>query len=86
VLKLINAGLGRTGTTSLQVALERLGLGPCFHMFEIIDDEERLARWERIICDGERPDWAALYDGYTSAVDGPSTVYYQQISSRRRAR
>ncbi|MFJ6837219.1 sulfotransferase family protein [Streptomyces sp. NPDC091209] len=80
MLKLINAGLGRTGTTSLQVALERLGLGPCFHMFEIVDDEQRLAQWERIICDGERPDWAALYDGYTSAVDGPSTVYYQQIS------
>lgn len=80
MLQLINAGLGRTGTTSLQVALERLGLGPCFHMFEIVDDEERLLQWERIICDGERSDWAALYDGFTSAVDGPSTVYYREIS------
>jgi hypothetical protein len=80
VLKLINAGLGRTGTTSLQVALDRLGLGPCFHMFDIVGDEERLAQWERIVCDGERPDWATVFDGYTSAVDGPCAVYYRQIS------
>ncbi|MEU6406746.1 sulfotransferase family protein [Streptomyces sp. NPDC046985] len=80
MLKLINAGLGRTGTTSLQAALERLGLGPCFHMFDVVDDDRRLAQWERVVRDGERPDWAALYDGYASAVDGPSTVYYRQLS------
>jgi hypothetical protein len=80
VLKLINAGLGRTGTTSLKVALDRLGLGPSFHMFDIVGDAERLRRWERIVCDGERPDWAAVFDGYRSAVDGPCAVYYRQIS------
>ena len=80
MLKLINAGLGRTGTTSLQVALDRLGLGPCFHMFDIVGDDRRLQQWERIVCDGERPDWAALFDGYTSAVDGPCAIHYRQIS------
>lgn len=80
MLKLINAGLGRTGTTSLQVALDRLGLGPCFHMFDIVGDEQRLEQWAKIVCDGERPDWPALFGGYTSAVDGPCAVHYEQIS------
>jgi hypothetical protein len=79
VVKLINAGLGRTGTTSLKVALERLGLGPCYHMFDVVSDDRRLAQWERIVCDGEPPDWEAVFDGYTSAVDGPSAVYYRQL-------
>ncbi|WP_335979352.1 sulfotransferase family protein [Streptomyces sp. CA2R106] len=80
MLKLINAGLGRTGTTSLQVALERLGLGPCYHMFDIVGDEKRLRQWEGIVCDGEEPDWAAVFDGYTSAVDGPPSFYYRPIA------
>jgi hypothetical protein len=79
MLKLINAGLGRTGTTSLKVALDRLGFGPCYHMFDIVSSEERLGQWERIVCDGQRPDWETVFDGYTSAVDGPPAVYYQQI-------
>ena len=31
-LKVIGAGLGRTGTKSLQQALVLLGFGPCHHM------------------------------------------------------
>lgn len=79
MLKLINVGLGRTGTTSLQVALEKLGFGTCFHMFDIVGDEERLAHWEKIVCDGVPADWKALFEGYTSAVDGPCAVYYPQL-------
>ncbi|WAX76378.1 sulfotransferase family protein [Streptomyces sp. KMM 9044] len=80
MLKLINAGLGRTGTTSLQVALEQLGYGPCYHMFDIVGHEKRLEQWERIICDEHQPDWEAVFDGYTSAVDGPPSFYYRQIT------
>ncbi|BBA96372.1 hypothetical protein RVR_1640 [Actinacidiphila reveromycinica] len=80
MLKLINAGLGRTGTTSLQVALERLGLGPCYHMFDIVGDEKRLQQWEGIVCDGDSPDWDAVFDGYTSAVDGPPSFYFRPIT------
>ena len=79
MLKLINAGLGRTGTTSLKVALERLGFGPCYHMFDIVSNEERLGQWEKIVCDAGRPDWETVFDGYTSAVDGPCAIYYRQI-------
>lgn len=78
-MKLINTGLGRTGTTSLKAALERLGFGPCYHMFDIVGDQERLKQWEGIVCEGRTPDWEAVFDGYTSAVDGPSSIYYKQI-------
>lgn len=79
MLKLINAGLGRTGTTSLKVALERLGFGPCYHMFDIVSSEERLEQWVKIVCEAQRPDWEAVFDGYTCAVDGPAALYYRQI-------
>lgn len=79
MLKLINAGLGRTGTTSLKAALDCLGYGPGYHMFDVVSSEERLGQWEKIVCDAESPDWEAVFDGYTSAVDGPCAIYYQQI-------
>lgn len=78
-MKLINAGLGRTGTTSLKAALDHLGFGPGYHMFDVVSSEERLGHWEGIVCEGQEPDWAAVFDGYTSAVDGPCAIYYQQI-------
>ncbi len=34
-LKVIGAGFGRTGTHSLKIALEMLGLAPCYHMVEV---------------------------------------------------
>jgi hypothetical protein len=34
-VKVIGAGFGRTGTTSLKAALERLGFGPCYHTREV---------------------------------------------------
>ena len=34
-LKVIGAGFGRTGTSSLKAALEELGFGPCYHMYEV---------------------------------------------------
>jgi Sulfotransferase domain len=36
-------GTGRTGTASLQVALETLGFGPCYHMIEVFKHPEHAA-------------------------------------------
>lgn len=35
MLEVIGAGFGRTGTLSLKLALEQLGLDPCYHMSEV---------------------------------------------------
>ncbi|WP_018215337.1 sulfotransferase family protein [Salinispora vitiensis] len=79
MLRLINTGLGRTGTTSLKLALERLGYGPCSHMFNIVNDSERLQQWEKVVCDGQQPDWEALFNGFVSVADGPSAIYHNEI-------
>ena len=36
-LSVVGAGIGRTGTLSLKIALERLGFGPCYHMKEVFE-------------------------------------------------
>jgi hypothetical protein len=35
-LHVIGAGVGRTGTYSLKLAIDQLGLGRCHHMEEVI--------------------------------------------------
>ena len=80
-LKVIGAGFGRTGTASLREALETLGFGPCYHMFEIRDAPWRAGPWYRV-SQGEPADWDAIYDGYASAVDWPTAAYYQSLHIR----
>lgn len=80
-LEVIGAGLSRTGTLSLKLALEKLGFGPCFHMMEFIrpEYEPRRMLWERAM-DGEKPDWEAIFAGFSSAVDMPTCLYYRKLS------
>lgn len=78
-LQVIGAGVGRTGTYSLKLALERLGYGPTHHMEEVIKDVPRHApRWEKA-AQGEA-DWDALYAGYNSAVDWPTASFWRELS------
>jgi hypothetical protein len=79
VLKVINAGLGRTGTTSLHIALDRLGFGPSFHMFDVVGNQTQLQQWEAVVCDAQVADWNEIFKGYSSAVDGPCAIYYREI-------
>ena len=44
-MKLIGAGLPRTGTLSQKVALEMLGLQPCYHMVNVLMDLDLAPRW-----------------------------------------
>ena len=43
MLEIIGAGYGRTGTLSLQSALERIGSGPCYHAIEFMRHPEHQA-------------------------------------------
>lgn len=79
-LDLIGAGLGRTGTLSMKVALEQLGFGPCYHMAEIISDPmKHLPHWRSVI-EGE-PDWEAVFDGFASTVDYPVCNYWRELAA-----
>ena len=46
-LEVIGAGTGRTGTTSLKLALEQLGFSRCYHMVELLRHPEDVGYWER---------------------------------------
>ncbi|MBB40272.1 MULTISPECIES: sulfotransferase family protein [Hyphomonas] len=78
-LKVISAGFGRTGTMSLKLALEQLGLGPCHHMIEVIGNgEKQVPLWNDVLAG--KPDFDAIYDGYNSAVDWPSAAFWKDLA------
>jgi hypothetical protein len=79
-LSVIGAGLGRTGTLSLKLALEQLGLGPCYHMREVLEHhlEDHLPMWTKAAA-GEPVDWSELFAGYRSAVDFPAAAFYRHV-------
>lgn len=78
-LKVVGAGLGRTGTASLQLALERLTGGPCYHMFELMKHTEAVPIWHRAVR-GDAVDWSALMSGYTAAVDWPAAAFWAELA------
>lgn len=77
-MKLIGAGLGRTGTLSIKLALEQLGFGPCYHMAELFMHPAHAALWERA-ADGH-PDWETLFSGYASTVDYPGCTFWRELA------
>lgn len=77
-LKIIGAGLGRTGTLSLKLALEQLGFGPCYHMTEVLMDPSRGAGWVRA-AEGH-PDWNGIFTGFESTVDYPGCAFWRQLA------
>ena len=79
-LKVVGAGVGRTGTNSLKVALEQLLGGPCHHMFEIITHPEQIPMWTDAI-DGRPVDWSTMPSGYTSLVDWPGASFWPELSA-----
>jgi len=79
VLQVIGAGFARTGTTSLKAALEMLGRGPCYHMFDVMSDPARVRTW-LAIARGATPAWEEIFAGYGSAVDWPVAVYWRRLA------
>lgn len=76
-MKLIGAGLPRTGTLSQKVALEILGVGPCYHMVNVLADLDLAAQWRRTL-DGDA-NWQEIFDGFESTVDWPGSFFYREL-------
>lgn len=78
-MHIIGAGVGRTGTYSLKLAINRLGLGPCHHMEEVLLNRDvQVPLWAAAA--GGEADWAAIYDGYGSAVDWPTAGFFRELA------
>lgn len=81
-IKIIGAGLGRTGTMSLQEALRILGYRT-YHMEEFIKDPSHPAAW-RSFADGHSTAEALFHkiteEGYNATMDNPMCdVYADQL-------
>jgi hypothetical protein len=79
MLKIIGAGFGRTGTSSLKIALEQLGFGRCYH-FRSMLAEWHVPRWRKILA-GAPPDWDSLFQGYASTADFPCAAFYRELAA-----
>jgi hypothetical protein len=77
-LEVIGAGFGRTGTLSLQAALEELGFGRCYHMTEVFKNPRHPPLWSAA-SRGEPVSWDELFAGYRATVDWPACTFYPQL-------
>ncbi|MDR3692073.1 MAG: sulfotransferase [Fimbriimonas sp.] len=77
-LRVIGAGLGRTGTHSLKLGLERLTGEPCYHMVEVFKHMDHCPVWTEA-AKGNIPDWNQFLTGYGSAVDWPSAAFWKEM-------
>lgn len=75
-IRVIGAGIGRTGTASLKRALEQLGFDKCYHMDEVATDHA--AMWIDA-AEGKTVNWDALFNGYQAAVDLPPYAFYAEL-------
>jgi Sulfotransferase domain len=82
-LKVIGAGLGRTGTHSAQLALSQLGF-PCYHMVEVIlnkDNKTHLDFWRKVANSppGSEQDWDQVFAKYAATVDFPGCSVWREL-------
>jgi hypothetical protein len=81
-LQIIGTGQGRTGTSSLKLALEQLGFGKCYHMYVLIKEKPEEIEYFEKAERGEEVDWDKLFTGYKSAVDFPVIRYYKDLMAK----
>ncbi len=77
-LRVVGAGLGRTGTNSLKLALERLLGGRCYHMLELLERPGDTECWERAAA-GEPIAWDWLRRDYVATVDFPAAMFWREL-------
>ncbi len=75
-MRLIGAGMPRTGTLTQKEALEMLGFAPCYHWVNILADLESVELWERAL-DGEEI-WPDVFAGFEATVDWPGGFFWRR--------
>ncbi len=79
-LRVVGAGLPRTGTSSLKDALEALLDGPCYHMHEVFEHLDHAPEWSRAL-DGDADGWRTPLAGYVAAVDWPASFFWRDLAA-----
>jgi hypothetical protein len=80
MLRVVGAGLGRTGTNSLKLALEQLLEAPCYHMLEVNRRLTDAQVWLDAL--HGRPDGLrGLLSSYGATVDWPGAALWQWLAN-----
>jgi hypothetical protein len=80
VLRVVGAGVGRTGTASLQLALQQLLGGRCYHMGETFGRPDDIAVWHAAVT-GTAPDWDQFLAEYVATVDWPACAFWRELAA-----
>lgn len=80
-LGVIGSGFGRTGTMSLKLALEQLGVGPCYHMIEVFTNPAAPDLWFEAAQSPATANWDRIFSGYNSTVDWPNATFYKELAA-----
>lgn len=81
-LKIIGAGFGRTGTTSVAEALRQLGY-PCYHMKDVLFDPRHKGDvdfWLGVDETTPQDAWERVFAGYTATVDFPGCAAWRALA------
>ena len=77
-LRLVGAGLGRTGTSSLKIAFEELLGGSCHHMREVMKHRAQVPVWTEA-ARGNMPEWPDFLGDYVAQVDWPGASFWPEL-------
>ncbi|KAI8147538.1 P-loop containing nucleoside triphosphate hydrolase protein [Fennellomyces sp. T-0311] len=78
-LKVIGAGVSRSGTDSLRAALNMLGYNT-LHMREMLAGKSRPELFTEAFNHPEKtPDWNLVYEGFDAAVDCPTFTFTDKL-------
>lgn len=77
-LKVVGAGVGRTGTSSLKSALERLLGVRCYHMVEVFQHPEHVPVWSSAL-QGDAVDWEPVLGDFGATVDWPAAELWREL-------
>ena len=78
-IQVIGAGFGRTGTKSLQLALEILNFNQCYHMEALLRNPDHVIQWKNAYL--ENPvEWEFIFKDYKAIVDFPGSIYYKELA------
>ncbi len=76
-MRVIGAGLPRTATMTQKIALEMLGLSPCYHMANVMGDLDTVPRWHEAFLG--RKQWDEIFGGFEATVDWPGAFFYKDL-------
>jgi hypothetical protein len=65
---------------SIKLAIEKLGVGKCYHMHEVFLNPEDVAIWKVAYENRDEVDWPALLSGYVATLDGPACLFWRELA------